>query len=799
MYLKLSVLAVLAVLFIAGCITPGIAGNQTNATNGTVKPLVKQNITCADNTFKVANGSVNAFNSSAINCRNDCSRISPNATCDPLTCLCKTENRSCIKNSFDAAVGNNTFNAATMLCKDDCASLDPDSICSPKTCTCVQNVTKKEDVFCINNTIETSLTGTNPFDNDTMLCKDDCARLGADFACDKNCTCKQVVPPKIDMNCGANTIIAPLFGNFFNPATMLCRDDCAATFGAGWKCDGVSCTCSKPPPPDKFSCAGNSFGVAFGLPNEFDPAKNKCEDDCKDFGPGWVCDGKTCLCEKKPKDETVSCAFNAFDVVVLGADNNFNPAKMKCEDDCEEVGLDWYCDAASCTCKEKPGENETQSCKSNTWVVNVPKGQVAAGVQCKDDCKELGSTYVCDPEGCFCKETRTVTPRCGDGYVSGPDTPGGGFEECDVGYGFYQPKDAAGNPYNTPDTCPPPTVCDAPTCKCVEPVTESFCGDGEITGAEQCDYASASTNKCSSGSYCTNSCACKILETSPRCGDGKISIESGEQCDGGSVNTNICQPGYKCYTPECQCILVEGSGQCGDGTVTPPEECDHGNSFTAQCSSGLTCHNCECTSYSELTHLECDYQLQRCVEVSGAGDDGCSSDSQCKSVTEAFCGNNDREGSEECDGSDDSACASDEYCSQNCQCVQSVTTPQYHTECDFAHGACVQVEGAGQNECSSDSQCVPPVVDCPAYCAGQGYSQVVQGSYSSASQCQAAAAESAQTCTTKCVYSKFYSTSNQAGTTTCCCKQVEVFQCSDCPGENPQCPDPNVVCPANQP
>jgi hypothetical protein len=682
-----------------------------------------------------------------------------------------------------------------MVCRDDCADLDPTFVCDAVSCTCKKK--ENETFYCVNNTKEVALTHTNEFNKDTMLCRDDCAALlGPNYRCNgQNCTCYPV--SKTDLNCGANTIIAPIFGNIFNPATMICKDDCVASFGAGWKCDGVTCTCSKKP-PEKESCAWNSFAIAFGAPNTFDPAKVKCEDDCKDIGPEWVCDAKFCTCQKQKL--ILSCAWNAVEIS-FGGKNIYDPAKMICKDDCANwLDSTWYCDGASCECKKKPTENQTQNCAANTLTVNYPKGPVAPETQCKDDCKELGSTYVCDPEGCFCKETRTVTPRCGDGYVSGPNVPGGGFEECDVGFGFYQPKDANGTPYHTPDTCPPPTVCDAPTCKCVQPVTEGYCGDGVISGGEQCDWASASTNKCSEGSYCSE-CECKKLETQPRCGDGKISVEAGEQCDGGNVQTNICQSGYKCYTPECICVPLEGSSQCGDGTVVPPEECDHGNSYTAQCPDNKYCVSCECSDAPPTqSHTECDYSHGQCVVVEGAGTNECSSDADCEEeIEEPYCGNGQKDVGEECDGNDDSACSSDEYCSSNCQCVQSVTTPQYHMECDFGHGACIQVEGSGQNECSSDSQCQPPVIDCPAYCEGQGYSQSLGGGYSSASACQAAAAESAQTCTTKCVYSKFYSASNQAGTTTCCCKDVKVFACSDCPGQNPECPDPDVICPDNQP
>jgi hypothetical protein len=170
--------------------------------------------------------------------------------------------------------------------------------------------------------------------------------------------------------------------------------------------------------------------------------------------------------------------------------------------------------------------------------------------------------------------------------------------------------------------------------------------------------------------------------------------------------------------------------------------------------------------------------------------------SQCRCATPTVtqtCGNGKREGSEQCDGTDASACSSGQSCSANCVCY--TPTPQYHYECDFAHGACTRVDGAGSSNCGKDSDCQPPVLDCPAYCKGQGYSQSLGSQYASSAACKDAAAETAAQCTTACIYTKFYSASNQAGATTCCCKAKYTYPCTDCPGQNPYCPQ----CPATKP
>ena len=67
-----------------------------------------------------------------------------------------------------------------------------------------------------------------------------------------------------------------------------------------------------------------------------------------------------------------------------------------------------------------------------------------------------------------------ITPRCGDGYLSHPWTPGGGLEECDPNTGPYNNWSGA-REYK----CPSPLQC--VNCKCVG------CGDGRLQEGEECD------------------------------------------------------------------------------------------------------------------------------------------------------------------------------------------------------------------------------------------------------------------------------------------------------------------------
>ncbi|MFH0885296.1 MAG: DUF4215 domain-containing protein [Candidatus Micrarchaeota archaeon] len=206
-----------------------------------------------------------------------------------------------------------------------------------------------------------------------------------------------------------------------------------------------------------------------------------------------------------------------------------------------------------------------------------------------------------------------------------------------------------------------------------QPPTDAIspvCGDGKITGNEGCDYGSTNTNKCSEGYYCHDSCVCKKLETTVVCGDGKISVPN-EDCDGGNVKFKVCPSGYTCSI--CKCKPTQA--QCGDGTVTPPEECDHGNSYTDDCPDGKVCSGCKCYAPGDVP------------------------------PDEAYCGNNDREGAEECDGTDDSACASDEYCS-GCACV--------------AEAECGDGDVEGNEECEDDNDCSGDDVCSNCMCVAPG-------------------------------------------------------------------------------
>ena len=124
--------------------------------------------------------------------------------------------------------------------------------------------------------------------------------------------------------------------------------------------------------------------------------------------------------------------------------------------------------------------------------------------------------------------------------------------------------------------------CRMPSKPCVP-----WCGDGKLTGTEQCDDGNTSNGDgCSAtcnlepGYSCTGS---PSICTAIVCGDG---VKSGsESCDLGANNGLFLGDGSgysKTCTPEPRCRDANGVTQacstaCGDGNVDPGEECDDGN------------------------------------------------------------------------------------------------------------------------------------------------------------------------------------------------------------------------------
>ena len=121
------------------------------------------------------------------------------------------------------------------------------------------------------------------------------------------------------------------------------------------------------------------------------------------------------------------------------------------------------------------------------------------------------------------------------------------------------------------------TPCDEATGLCPggELPVASVCGDGDITGDEECDDGNtADGDGCSALCEVEDGWDCSVEPCEEICGDGEV--VGGEECDDGNTEDGdgcsaLCEveDGWDCTVEPCEEI-------CGDGEVVGGEECDDG-------------------------------------------------------------------------------------------------------------------------------------------------------------------------------------------------------------------------------
>jgi hypothetical protein len=211
---------------------------------------------------------------------------------------------------------------------------------------------------------------------------------------------------------------------------------------------------------------------------------------------------------------------------------------------------------------------------------------------------------------------------CGDGALNAPG------EQCD----------------GTDDgACP--GLCDG-TCQCTVVPT---CGDDLVNQAfEDCD----GTDDGQCDGLCNANCQC------PECGNFVIEPPS-EQCDS-FANTCPGPPGPSQECIDCQCFY------CGDGVIRPPfEQCDGAAPNACDGTSGCDPFTCRCNCGND--------QVDPGEDCDGS-DNGtchpfltCTDDCTCPPP---MCGNNIKEGTEECDGNiGPSGCGPSGTCLPDCTCA----------------------------------------------------------------------------------------------------------------------------------
>jgi hypothetical protein len=156
----------------------------------------------------------------------------------------------------------------------------------------------------------------------------------------------------------------------------------------------------------------------------------------------------------------------------------------------------------------------------------------------------------------------------------------------------------------------------------------SRCGDGRVTGSEDCDGADFEGRNCQSlgfyqpgGLACTSECRFDSTACVGRCGDG---IKNGpERCDGADLANQSCfdagyyaAPGLACAA-DCTFDTAQcGGGRCGDGIRNGLEQCDQGAFAVANCaglgyfhaSAGLSC-----TAACTYAASSCTCAVGRCT------------------------------------------------------------------------------------------------------------------------------------------------------------------------------------------
>jgi hypothetical protein len=161
-----------------------------------------------------------------------------------------------------------------------------------------------------------------------------------------------------------------------------------------------------------------------------------------------------------------------------------------------------------------------------------------------------------------------------------------------------------------------------PVTYCQEP---GICGDGQVTGAEVCDY-SASPTGCGRGEQCSFGCS----ECFPVCGDGII--VPPEVCDPNASPTTGCLPGYQCSGCD-ECLPI-----CGDGVLVSGEFCDQSAPQNG-CPTGQVCEFCDfCEIPCGNGQLDpgevCDQSSVGTCELGTACDATCDACNPTQSATE---------------------------------------------------------------------------------------------------------------------------------------------------------------------
>jgi cysteine-rich repeat protein len=382
-----------------------------------------------------------------------------------------------------------------------------------------------------------------------------------------------------------------------------------------------------------------------------------------------------------------------------------------CEEDCT-----W-------TCKAGTAEGDKACSDSNPCNGEEKCG---TGNKCETG-MALGEGASCGT-GKMCKTGLCVDITCGDSVTTAP-------EECDDGNvdngdGCDSCKFSCVSTDTTrncasADACKNNGTCDDASHKCSAGTAKAdgtacgsgmickagvcggaTCGDGIVSGTEQCDFGTANGAGTGCEVDCKFSCAKtpadSCLDTNPCngtevCANVTVSGGTGQKCNAGTAlaEGTACGGGKICKSGAC---VTPPPVTCGNGTLDTGEDCDFGTgngpgtgceatckfscSKTADtCSDGNVCNGveaCQTVTVSGKTGQKCaaGTNAAKCIACGtglcdGAGacksstcGDTCvdaakleqceppsttTCDATCKTIVAAVCGNGKRETGEQCD------------------------------------------------------------------------------------------------------------------------------------------------------
>lgn len=347
----------------------------------------------------------------------------------------------------------------------------------------------------------------------------------------------------------------------------------------------------------------------------------------------------------------------------------------------ETVNNDEICELNTTeSCSDDSGYGGVKSCQADCsgWSECVPQESCGDGV--KNDNEQCdGQDGVSDHYTCTDQCILQYLPYCGDGEVNQCD------EECDGVAGL--PNDH----YNCTNECKLNYI--------------PYCGDNKVNqDSEQCDDGNSAD-----GDGCNS--ACQTEATPPVCGDGEKNQDS-EQCDTGDANGIICNAPYggtcSYCTSDCTEATVKGA-YCGDNILNDAEVCDGTATSTPdhyQCTNeckfeyipycgdnilNQDTEECDGTAEAAPEHYQCNNECkliyqpycgdskvntdaetcdlgnangQACAAVYGQTCTYCSAECQNTTVKGPYCGDNIKNGEEQCD---DGNTVNGDGCNSTCQ------------------------------------------------------------------------------------------------------------------------------------